>query len=56
MIIIMDFLRIFVYLGARDANTILATHIIFALHMLFVNILLINLLIALFRYVKLMII
>jgi len=43
----------FLSLATRDASTALATHIIFALHMLFVNILLINLLIALFRYVKL---
>ena len=35
-----------------DADTSIATQIMFAFHMLFVNILLLNLLIALFRYVK----
>ena len=36
----------------QDASAFVATKVMFAFHMLIVNILLINLLIALFRYVK----
>ncbi|CAF1106690.1 unnamed protein product [Rotaria sordida] len=36
--------------GKPDSNTNIATHVLFAFHMLFVNILLINLLIALFSF------
>lgn len=38
--------------GTPDAGTTIATQVMFAFHMLFVNILLVNLLIALFTYVK----
>ena len=36
----------------QDANTFVVAKIMFVFHMLFVNILLLNLLIALFRYLK----
>ena len=46
-------IRLLLLVAPEAAGTIIATQVIFAFHMLFVNILLINLLIALFRYVKL---
>ena len=38
-----------IFLGHPDYGTAVATHVLLAFHMLFVNILLINLLIAMFR-------
>ena len=40
----------FIFLENQSAGTAIATHVLLAFHMLFVNILLINLLIAMFRY------
>jgi hypothetical protein len=44
--------HIFLFKATPDASTTIATQVLFAFHMLFVNILLINLLIAMFSYVQ----
>lgn len=44
-----DNIASFGILGNQDSGTAIATHVLLAFHMLLVNILLINLLIAMFR-------
>ena len=44
--------RLLLLVAAEAAITTVATQVMFAFHMLFVNILLLNLLIALFRYLR----
>lgn len=46
------YVRLFISVDKPDAMTNIATQILFAFHMLFVNILLVNLLIGLFRYLN----
>ena len=46
-------MSIVLFLADIASATAIATHVLLAFHMLFVNILLINLLIAMFRYVVL---
>lgn len=40
-----------IFIANRDAGWSISTHVLLAAHMIFVNILLTNLLIAMFRYV-----